>query len=337
MELNEKGQPTVAIVVPVYNVVDYLSDTVESALRQTYRNLQIILVDDGSVDGSGELCDEFSKRDGRVVVVHQDNAGLSAARNAGLKRVDAEFVTFLDGDDVLAPTAVQLLLEVANETRADVVSGSYKRVKPGMSFVGGGSSADFAVMTAGEALEKICFPHELSISSCGKLYRVSHMSDIFFPVGRAFEDIATIPQYLARAERVSVGTCEVYGYLVRPGSITGEDRISEKKYIDIRFELDRLISFLATDGRVSQDAIDHIRAFTWLRIFRLLPCGEGTFLSNGEYEQLLRYLKKEAIRWRCDCRVAKVERLRWGIFSVSTRLYMLAFKVYARFTGLNVA
>lgn len=337
MELNEKNVNTVAIVVPVYNVVDYLPATVESALNQTFRNIQVILVDDGSDDGSGELCDEYAKRDRRVVVIHQDNAGLSAARNAGLKRVDAEFVTFLDGDDLLAPFAVQLLLSVANETRADVVTGSYRRVKPGMKFLGGGSEVDFVVMTAGEALEKICFPHELSISSWGKLYRVSRMSDIFFPVGKAFEDVATIPQYLARAERVAVGACEVYGYLVRPGSITGENQISEKKYTDIRTELERLTSFLTADGRVSRDAIDHIRAFTWLRIFRLLPYGEGTFLAKGEYELLLHYLKKEAIRWRCDCRVAKVERLRWNLFSISERLYALAFKVYARLTGLNIA
>lgn len=332
----ESNNPLISVIIPVYNVGNYLIHTINSAINQTYRNLEIILVDDGSTDRSGDICEDYANKDSRIRVIHQDNAGLSAARNAGVHDSSGEYVTFLDGDDLLASEAIKILLDAALKYGADVVTSSYRRVRPSEAFYAAGTDREFNIMTAGEALEAICFPHELSVSSCGKLYRASHTKESAFPHGKTFEDVATIPMIIARAEIVAVGQAELYGYVARPGSITGERTISKQKYMDFESELDRLVSFLKSDGRASQEAIAHFKALSWLRILRLLPEGEDSYFDDQKRSKLMARLHQDALIWRRDGRVSQVERMRWLLFSISPTLYSATFKAYAKLSGLNV-
>ena len=109
--IGEKMENLISVIVPVYNVEPYLKECISSILHQTHNALQVILIDDGSTDGSGEICDQFAKRDDRIEVIHQKNAGVSVARNAGLQRAIGKFVIFTDSDDKLPATAYQDLLE----------------------------------------------------------------------------------------------------------------------------------------------------------------------------------------------------------------------------------
>ena len=115
--------PTVSLVIPVYNVESYLERCLESVKNQTYKNIEIILVNDGSTDGSGEICKKFVSKEIRAKVIHQKNAGLSEARNTGLKYISGDFVMFVDSDDWLELDAVEFLLEQAIKQNADMVVG----------------------------------------------------------------------------------------------------------------------------------------------------------------------------------------------------------------------
>ena len=127
--MKECSKPLVSIIVPVYQVVDYVGVCVESLLRQTYKNLEILLVDDGSTDGSGEICDEYANRDNRIRVIHQENQGLSAARNTGLDQALGEYVAFVDSDDAVLPDFIETLYDLADRYQADIVACAYERVK----------------------------------------------------------------------------------------------------------------------------------------------------------------------------------------------------------------
>ena len=120
----------VSVIVPVYNVQQYLPQCIESILAQTYQRLEIILVDDGSTDGSGKLCDEFAQRDRRIKVIHKPNGGLSDARNAGTAACSGEFVLYLDSDDYLNQNAVSALASIQTERRAETVTGNYYYTYP---------------------------------------------------------------------------------------------------------------------------------------------------------------------------------------------------------------
>lgn len=112
----------VSVIVPVYNVKSYLEECFESICCQSYQNIEIILVDDGSTDGSGELCDDLATRDGRAVVLHKDNGGLSDARNAGLRLAKGDWISFIDSDDYVSPVFIEVLLNAALDTGCDIAA-----------------------------------------------------------------------------------------------------------------------------------------------------------------------------------------------------------------------
>lgn len=115
----------ITIIVPVYNVEKYLRESLDSAINQTYKNIEILVIDDGSKDGSGAICDEYANKDDRIIVIHQENAGLSGARNTGLRNATGDYIMFLDSDDTFEPNACKALLEYIEETGADYVIGNY--------------------------------------------------------------------------------------------------------------------------------------------------------------------------------------------------------------------
>ena len=151
----------VSVVVPIYNVKEYLERCVKSIIAQTERNIQIILVDDGSTDGSSLLCDDWAETDNRIIVIHKENGGLSSARNRALEHIRGKYVTFLDSDDRLLPGAIESLLQVMIKEDADIVEGNTQRGK-----------------TYGLA--------------CGKVYKSELFRNVHFPPGYLFEDTINI-------------------------------------------------------------------------------------------------------------------------------------------------
>ena len=117
----EMQDPLISVIIPVYNVAPYLREAVDSAINQTYRNLEIIMVDDGSTDGSGDICDEYASRDPRITVIHQKNCGSSSARNAGLDRATGEYIAFLDSDDAYDLSFIRTMIDVAFRENSDIV------------------------------------------------------------------------------------------------------------------------------------------------------------------------------------------------------------------------
>lgn len=116
-----ENQPLVSVIIPVYNVEDYLCECVDSAINQTYKNLQIILVDDGSTDSSGKICDDYAEKDERISVVHQKNGGLSVARNTGLSNAKGKYIYFLDSDDYVVDNTIENLVSIADKDKSDIV------------------------------------------------------------------------------------------------------------------------------------------------------------------------------------------------------------------------
>ena len=119
----------VTVVVAVYNIENYISDCIESITCQTYKNLQIILVDDGSFDSSGKICDEFAQKDKRIEVVHQLNGGLSEARNTGIRKAEGKWIAFIDGDDYIHPQFIEILYKAVKESESKIAICDYTKVK----------------------------------------------------------------------------------------------------------------------------------------------------------------------------------------------------------------
>ena len=209
----------VSIIVPVYNTGEYLAPCIESLTSQTYSNLEIILVDDGSTDGSGAVCDEFARRDDRVKVIHQKNAGVSAARNAGLEIARGEYIAFVDSDDWVSPRYLELLRQGLETTGSDICECGILRTE--------GDSCPEPAETAPEvfdtvaALEQLIRDGRFHQYVWNKLYRRELIGDIRFPVGKTNEDEFWTYQVFGRAKRVAGIDAVLYNYFQRPGSIMG--------------------------------------------------------------------------------------------------------------------
>lgn len=224
----------VSIIVPVYNVENYLERCLNSLIEQTYPEIEIILVDDGSRDRSGVMCDEYKAKDNRIKVIHKENGGLSSARNTGMQNASGEFLLFVDSDDYLDCQAVEILMGKAIQYTADIVEGNtylLDSLDEKKSYVSNNIKTDYVYNGREYAIERInnhCFYAAVWL----KLYRKKYLEDINarFEIGRLHEDELWNPQVVIPAERIVYVDYKFYYYdISRPSSIM--NNFAEKNII----------------------------------------------------------------------------------------------------------
>lgn len=226
-------QPKISVIVPVYKVEPYLGKCLDSIIGQTYHILEIILIDDGSPDRCGEICDEYAAKDPRIHVIHQQNAGLSAARNAGLDIASGDYIMFVDSDDWVEKNTCETVLMIAQQQQADIVCYGYNEVSSSGKILKSlkGISGEIDKV---EILNGIISGRSfLRDYSWNKFCYRKLFDDVRFPVGRLYEDIGTTYKLLHHAKKVWMVETVLYNYVSRDGSIVGspllpnhvEDRI----------------------------------------------------------------------------------------------------------------
>ncbi len=205
--------PLISVIVPVYNAAEFLDQCLESIVAQTYRHLEILVVDDGSDDGSGQLCDQWAVRDSRIRVIHQPNGGHSAARNTALDVMSGELVMMVDSDDVVHPAFASTLLQVMSENDADIAVGSYLPFDTSeMAFPALPSHQQIKNLNQQEAILAVFYQQGLTHSPWGRLFKASLFQGIRFPLGIIYEDLAIIYPLLKKCSRVTVTDAVLYGY-----------------------------------------------------------------------------------------------------------------------------
>ena len=327
--------PLISVIVPVYNVEDCLENTLRSLQNQTYKAIEVLLVDDGSSDSSGMICDSWASSDERFKVIHKANGGLSSARNTGINEASGAYISFVDGDDLLSPKAIEALYGGIVRTNSSLCVGALRKLKGGTKTYVNDEPVVYEAISTQTCLERLLFCNGISASACGKLYRADIWRELRFPEGSYYEDIATIPMSIAACDCVASTNYACYGYVTRRGSITGSSTITKKKLDDARSELTKLKCFVSDSKLASSDAIDHFVSFALLRIHRYIV--NTDILPKDEIRKLTVKIRKEACRWRFDNRLRTVNRARFFIFSISPKLYESVFKAYASVSKLNVA
>lgn len=211
-------KPELSIIVPVYKVEEYLPKCVDSILSQSMEDFELILVDDGSPDGCGALCDEYAARDARVRVIHQENGGLSAARNAGLELAQGGYIGFIDSDDWIEPGLFAEALARCLEQDLDIVSFEVYIVRGNSKRLCSHFAGD-QVWQGKEAL-KLILSNAIDNSAWNKFYRRPLWRQVRFPVGRHYEDVATTYKVFALAHRVGYMSKGCYNYFKHSGTIS---------------------------------------------------------------------------------------------------------------------
>ena len=214
--------PLISIIVPVYNVEDYLTECVHSILSQTYQNIEVILVDDGSPDRCPELCDKLAQKYDKISVVHQKNAGLSAARNAGIRVARGELIGFVDSDDTIHTNMYEKLADMLVKENADLAICDFQLIDPQGNFIEDYSPIKSEMLSAEEAYTRILGDEGYwhYVTAVNKLYKKSIFDELSFEEGKLHEDEYAIHHVLSKCNRIVTIPDKLYYYLKRDNSIT---------------------------------------------------------------------------------------------------------------------
>ena len=215
----------ISIVVPIYNVEKYLNQCIESIINQTYKNLEIILVNDGSSDNSGKICDEYEKQDERIIVIHKENGGLSDARNAGIEIATGKYIGFVDSDDYIEEDMYELLYNNMIKENTEISCCNRFLLYANKKEIYG-EKKYYAVMDSQEAIELSCKIGYIGISAYTKLYKRDLFSNIRYPKGKISEDMYTTYKLFDKANKIVYDSTPKYYYRQRKGSITNSKKIN---------------------------------------------------------------------------------------------------------------
>ena len=213
--------PLVSVIIPVYNVSQYLREAIDSVIAQTYTNLEILVIDDGSTDGSSRICDEYEKIDERIVLIHQENKGLSAARNSGLDLASGQIIGFLDSDDAYHPRAIEILVGEMVSCNSDIVICDFTTHKThGRMKIDTitDSSIGFDLITKRQAFHKV-YNKEINTAPWNKIYTKAIWDGLRFPEGHVCEGTYCIFDILVKSHRVSLTNEKLIMHRNRPNSI----------------------------------------------------------------------------------------------------------------------
>lgn len=321
----------ITIVVPVYNVEEYLERCVDSIINQTYQNLEIILVDDGSSDNSGKICEEYAQKDNRIRVIHKENGGLSDARNAGIDVATGNFISFVDSDDYIENTFLQVLYEGLQKYHTKIsISDFCIRYDTGEIITD--STEETYVITQKELLRQMLIgKRDIENSACNKLYDIKLFETIRYPVGRLYEDTATTYKLLALCDAITVNSYPLYNYMKRRDSIT--QCAFNKDKLQLLPAVEELTQYVKTTYPDLEEECD--RKVLWSYLSTLSQLAAAKDADKTIAAELLEYVnanRKRLMKNRCLSRRDKAglvcTKFGFGFYKIIWRLYLKINKRY---------
>lgn len=321
----------ISVIVPVYKVEDYLATCVESIINQTYRNLEIILVDDGSPDACPQMCDEFARADERIKVVHKKNGGLSDARNAGFKVATGDYIGYVDSDDYIDSDMFSSLLDGIEKNGADICCCRYSKVFPDGNIQDIGDGAELT-LTGNDGLKEYLLGKIVDPFVCNKLYSRKIIGDLRFVKGVVGEDNEFNYAAFLRAKKVFLCQKPFYKYRQeRPGAITNKGNVS-KKSIESIYNWDKIHKACKKDAPSLEMYAIRRRAYFYIGAYNKIILSKKDDFSNDKIN-ILKFLKdyKKAIRKSDICeRSLKVATL---LITSCRPLYVFVMRVYKKTVG----
>ena len=295
----ERANATVSIIVPVYNIQDYLPACIESIISQTYKNFEAILVDDGSIDRCGEICEEYAEKDARIKVIHKKNGGLTSARNAGLAKASGKWIMHVDGDDWIEPDMLELLVTYAEQTGADLVFGDFVKYGPysGSYFLPSWTDNKVDSLNSYIGYMWTCLWGSIAKIS---LYRENGLKS---PAGINYcEDFHLIVRLCFYAKRIGNVHKPLYNYRYRPTSIIGT--LNKRTELDEQWVYQDIIRFFKEQNVYP----DYKKVMKW----RVLKSAQELLLDPtglDRFQEL--YQDGENDMWSCPFVNTKIKILAW--------------------------
>lgn len=316
----------VSVIIPVYNVENYLKYSVGGILKQTYKNLEIILVNDGSTDNSLAICEEYSKKDNRIKIITVENGGQGRARNIGLKNSTADWIVFLDADDYYDNNAIEHLIELSDRYESDLVVSPLRVVREHANNTDGFSTVNekITIFDKDSLIEEMYYGKALGATPCGKLYKKGILEKWLFP-DQLFEDLAIAYKHLMHANKVIVSNQYCYNYYQRLGSTT------KSKYTlkleDFYKAIEKNSEYLKEDFPGNRRLSVALKSRMFSGGFQIV----NSMIDSGMTEKV----KMKSLEYRKDLlqvvfnrKIAKNHKIKHILFSINPKLYVFVREKY---------
>ena len=310
-------KPLISVILPIYNVETFLPRCVESVMRQTYKNLEIILVDDGSTDGCPQLCDAYAKQDERIRVLHKANGGLSDARNQGALIATGKYITFVDSDDYVKDTYVEYLYRLIEKYQTRMSLCTHTVVFENGKTIRYDEGGD-EVLSTENCLERMLYDDVINTSAWAKLYETEMVRQFPYPVGKLFEDIATTYKFFMACGSIACGYESQYFYMLRSSSIVYQ-QFNPKK-----LELLEMTDCMADDVRKQypqlERAVERRQLYARFSTLNQLQDVKG---HKAEKKMLIDYIKRHKGCVVGNSRAPKRDKLAIAALSLGYPVYRM--------------
>lgn len=307
----------ISIIVPVYNVEKYLKKCVDSIVNQTYKNLEIILVDDGATDNSGKICDELVELDNRIKVYHKKNGGLSDARNYGVERATGDYIGFVDSDDYIDAEMYERLYEAIKKENADVAECNLKIVYPEKTDLFTDQKY-YQICNKQEYLEEYLKIEKIFGSACVRLTKADIARKLKFPVGKLYEDTYYAYDLIGIVDKYVIVDNPYYNYLMRENSITNA------KFNPRIFDLIEIVEKFHTNVYKNypslKEAADCRKMYAYFSVLNSILLEED-FKNNSFYKQIIDYFKEEYTKLLRNKYITRNRKLSILLIKFSINLY----------------
>lgn len=319
----------ITVVVPVYKVEKYIDKCINSILNQTYKNLEIILVDDGSTDNCGKICDEYARKDNRIRVIHKENGGLSDARNAGIDIAKGAYISFVDPDDCITEDYIQYMYEMIKTENVKLAICNIKVIWKNTK-IGEEKHRKYLKLNTKEALENLLFAEGIDISANGKLYSKELWKDIRFPYGIVYEDTAIMYKIFEKAKTIMYGDKNCYYYIARIGSISKQQGYNKNEEDYIK-NTNEMLEFIQNKYPELESAVKRFDIYAKFRILRMLVF---TKTRNKDLEKkIISGIRKNQKEVFNNKRTPKRDKI--AIFSLKFGIpvFKIVWTLYCKITG----
>lgn len=315
----------ISLIVPIYNVEKFLPGCIESIMGQTYENIEIILVDDGSPDSCPQICDEYAGKDARIRVIHQKNKGLSGARNTGIENAQGEYLIFVDSDDTVEPTMVEDLYTYATENDCAIVACGRNYVFEDGQVICKITDEKSKVYNFEDAMHEMNTFTLFDMSAWAKIYKKELFESIRFPEGKLSEDYYIAYKLFDMAQSIGYVAKPLYNYLQRQSSISRNKKINH----DFAYAAKEQMDFL--DSKYPELSVLGHTAYASANLTVY-----DFYIKNGvkcPKDKLLEFKKavKENMGYiRKNNRISKAKRIQFELFAKCTILYKMVFVLYRK-------
>lgn len=288
-----------SVIIPIYKVEKYLCRCIDSILQQTYSNLEIILVDDGSPDNCGTICDAYAEKDSRVKVLHKKNAGVSAARNSGIEMASGEYIAFIDSDDYIASNMFGEMVDLLEKNNLDIISCDAFIAK-GDKIIGEAGDGKLFIFEKQEIVEKSL--NDCDNNAWGKIYKRQAIGDVRFPEGRLFEDTATAYLFFNNCNRAGHVNKAYYYYYRNPNSIT-------QTAFNTKARMDFVLGYIERLNFALENKLNCVPQCKSLLMKAILSCLTAIYANDADYHNDDNYitLKELIYKYRdkdCYCELS---------------------------------